>query len=214
MCARGSRTVQVIAGVCPEFWACRVCHRVVFTSIPLVRFCISVACVQRAVYFLSACFRILQRAQGFPSVTSPRFGSNGLFVFLGFVMGLSFFWLMKSARHCTRWPFRTHIIARHSQSSVCREFICNSSCAALLFLICLAECVTPGIHKRCYLHDSVTPSFKTHCEIDKTEKCVLVKRYCHDCFKHHLKGELGGLGWGSRSYYRTIHWVSLISAFP
>ena len=160
MCARGSRTVQVIAGVCLEFWACRVCHRVVFTSIPLVRFCISVACVQRAVYFLSACFRILQRAQGFPSVTSPRFGTNGLFAFLGFVMGLSFFWLMKSTRHCTRWPFRTHIIARHSQSSVCRELICNSSCAALLFLICLAECVTPRIRKRCYLHDLATPTFR------------------------------------------------------
>ena len=134
MCARRSRTVQVIAGVCLEFWACRVCHRVVFTSIRLVRFCIFAVCVQCAVHFLSACFRILHYAQGFPSVTSPRFGTNGLFVFLGFLMGLSFFWLMKSTRHCARWQFRMpNIIARHSQNSVCREFICNSSRAALLF---------------------------------------------------------------------------------
>ena len=62
----------------------------VFTSIRLVRFCISAVCVQRAVHFLFACFRILQRAQGFPSVTSPRFGTNGLFAFLGFVMGSHF----------------------------------------------------------------------------------------------------------------------------
>ena len=73
-----------------EFWACRVCHRVVFTSIRLVRFCISAACAQRAVHFLSACFLILECAQGFHSVTSPRFGTNGLFVFLGFVMASHF----------------------------------------------------------------------------------------------------------------------------
>ena len=52
-----------------------------------------VVCAQCAVHFLSACFLILlilQCAQGFPSVTSPRFGTNGLFVFLGFVMDSHF----------------------------------------------------------------------------------------------------------------------------
>ncbi len=47
-------------------------------------------CAQSAVHILSACFLILQCAQSFPSVTSPRFGTNGLFVFLGFVMGSHF----------------------------------------------------------------------------------------------------------------------------
>ena len=85
--------VQVIAGVCLEFWACRCWHRVIFTSIRLVRFCILRCALSVRCIFLSACFLILlilQRAQGFPSVTSPRFGTNGLFVFLGFVMDSHF----------------------------------------------------------------------------------------------------------------------------
>ena len=46
VCARRTRTFQVIAGVCLEFWACRVLHRVVFPSIRLVRFGI-LRCVLR-----------------------------------------------------------------------------------------------------------------------------------------------------------------------
>ena len=138
MWARRSRTVQVVAGVCLEFWACRVCHRVVFTSIRLVRFCISVACVQRAVYFLSACFRILQRAQGFPSATSPRFGTNGLFAFLGFVMGLSFFWLM---RVCELAPigcwFECSVCCRFHEKRHSFLCFCILQCALAVLDVCV-----------------------------------------------------------------------------
>ena len=50
VCARRTRTLQVIAGVCLEFWACRVLHRVVFPSIRLVRFGIFVVCSECGAY--------------------------------------------------------------------------------------------------------------------------------------------------------------------